>query len=93
MAIDRPYGTGRRVDTGPNPFLLAKELAQLDQISHGRLLLSFVTGIGAPWTPGPSEGATHPSRLMGWPSTTTIGRQVRGLSFPTARIAGARKGR
>jgi probable F420-dependent oxidoreductase len=33
---------------GRNPFLLAKELAQLDRISNGRLLLSFVTGIGAP---------------------------------------------
>jgi probable F420-dependent oxidoreductase len=36
------------VPLGRNPFLLAKELAQLDQISRGRLLLSFVTGIGAP---------------------------------------------
>jgi probable F420-dependent oxidoreductase len=34
------------VPLGRNPFLLAKELAQLDQISSGRLLLSFVTGIG-----------------------------------------------
>jgi len=34
------------VPLGRNPFLLAKELAQLDRISHGRLLLSFVTGIG-----------------------------------------------
>lgn len=36
------------VPLGRNPFLLAKELAQLDQISNGRLLLSFVTGIGTP---------------------------------------------
>jgi probable F420-dependent oxidoreductase len=34
------------VPLGRNPFLLAKELAQLDRISNGRLLLSFVTGIG-----------------------------------------------
>jgi len=34
------------VPLGRNPFLLAKELAQLDQISNGRLLLSFVTGLG-----------------------------------------------
>ena len=33
------------VPLGRNPFLLAKELAQLDQISGGRLLLSFVTGL------------------------------------------------
>jgi probable F420-dependent oxidoreductase len=36
------------VPLGRNPFLLAKELAQLDQISSGRLLLSFVTEIGQP---------------------------------------------
>jgi probable F420-dependent oxidoreductase len=36
------------VPLGHNPFLLAKQLAQLDQISAGRLLLSFVTGIGQP---------------------------------------------
>ncbi len=33
------------VPLGRNPFLLAKELAQLDQLSGGRLLLSFVTGL------------------------------------------------
>jgi probable F420-dependent oxidoreductase len=36
------------VPLGRNPFLLAKELAQLDRVSNGRLLLSFVTGIGTP---------------------------------------------
>jgi probable F420-dependent oxidoreductase len=36
------------VPLGRNPFLLAKELAQLDQISGGRLLLSLVTGLGQP---------------------------------------------
>ncbi len=36
------------VPLGRNPFLLAKELAQLDQMSGGRLLLSFVTGLGHP---------------------------------------------
>jgi probable F420-dependent oxidoreductase len=33
------------VPLGRNPFLLAKDLAQLDQLSEGRLLLSFVTGL------------------------------------------------
>jgi probable F420-dependent oxidoreductase len=33
------------VPLGRNPFLLAKELAQLDQLSGGRLLLSFVPGL------------------------------------------------
>jgi probable F420-dependent oxidoreductase len=36
------------VPLGRNPFLLAKALAQLDHISHGRLLLSFVTGLDQP---------------------------------------------
>jgi probable F420-dependent oxidoreductase len=36
------------VPLGRNPFLLAKQLAQLDQISGGRVLLSFVTGLGQP---------------------------------------------
>jgi probable F420-dependent oxidoreductase len=36
------------IPLGRNPFLLAKELAQLDQISSGRLLLSFVTGLDQP---------------------------------------------
>jgi probable F420-dependent oxidoreductase len=36
------------VPLGRNPFVLAKQLAQLDQISAGRLLLSFVTGLGQP---------------------------------------------
>jgi probable F420-dependent oxidoreductase len=36
------------VPLGRNPFLLAKELAQLDGLSGGRLLLSFVTGLGQP---------------------------------------------
>jgi len=36
------------VPFGRNPFLLAKELAQLDQLSDGRLLLSSVTGLDQP---------------------------------------------
>ena len=36
------------VPLGRNPFLLAKELAQLDGLTGGRLLLSFVPGLGAP---------------------------------------------
>jgi probable F420-dependent oxidoreductase len=36
------------VPLGRNPFLLAKGLAHLDQLSRGRLLLSFVTGVGKP---------------------------------------------
>lgn len=36
------------VPLGRNPFLLAKGLAQLDQLSRGRLLLSFVPGLDQP---------------------------------------------
>jgi probable F420-dependent oxidoreductase len=45
---DRLHLGANLVPLGRNPFLLAKELAQLDQISGGRLLLSFVTGLGQP---------------------------------------------
>lgn len=36
------------VPLGRNPYLLAKQLAQLDRLSNGRLLLSFVPGLGQP---------------------------------------------
>jgi probable F420-dependent oxidoreductase len=36
------------VPLGRNPFVLAKQLAQLDQVSDGRLLLTFVTGVNQP---------------------------------------------
>ena len=36
------------VPLGRNSFVLAKQLAQLDQVSDGRLLLAFVTGINQP---------------------------------------------
>lgn len=36
------------VPLGRNPYLLAKALAHLDQLSGGRLLLSFVAGLGGP---------------------------------------------
>jgi probable F420-dependent oxidoreductase len=36
------------VPIGRNPMLLAKELAQIDQLSRGRLLLMIVPGLGRP---------------------------------------------
>lgn len=36
------------VPLGRNPWLLARDLAQLDRMSGGRLLLSFVPGLGQP---------------------------------------------
>ena len=50
------------VPLGRNPFLLAKALAHLDQLSGGRLLLSFVSGVGQADEPqilgveGPARG-------------------------------------
>src|ERR1700761_3499537 len=49
------------VPLGRNPFLLAKELAQLDQLSAGRLLLSFVPGL-APLGDGEVLGVTPGGR-------------------------------
>lgn len=43
---DRLHLGANVVPLGRNPFLLAKGLAQVDRMSRGRLLLSFVTGIG-----------------------------------------------
>ncbi|HTX00047.1 MAG TPA: LLM class flavin-dependent oxidoreductase [Acidimicrobiales bacterium] len=36
------------VPLGRNPLLLAKQLAEIDRLSHGRLLLSLVPGLGSP---------------------------------------------
>jgi len=36
------------VPLGRHPLWLAKQLAQLDRLSHGRLLISFVPGLGQP---------------------------------------------
>lgn len=48
-AVTRKLKLGANVvPLGRNPLWLAKQLAQLDRISGGRLLLSFVPGLGAP---------------------------------------------
>ena len=57
------------VPLGRNPFLLARSLAQLDRLSGGRVLLSFVPGIAVPgeraalgWQ-GESRGAALEGQL------------------------------
>ena len=70
------------VPLGRNPFLLAKELAQLDQISGGRLLLSFVTGLGQP---GEREALGLDGARRG-----EVLEEVLGLA---ARVVGGRVGR
>ena len=72
----------QRGSVGRNPFLLAKELAQLDQISRGRLLLSFVTGLGQPGEGealglGDRPGAARCSRRCSDYSALLVGRRVR----------------
>ena len=53
------------VPLGRNPMTLAKELAQLDLLSNGRLLLSFVPGIDQPGERGAlGIGKQHRGRLI-----------------------------
>ena len=83
------------VPLGRNPFVLAKQLAQLDQVSDGRLLLTFVTGVNQP---GEREalgiaGATR-GELLEWALGITrglLGRrsggsQLRPLPAPGLRL-------
>jgi probable F420-dependent oxidoreductase len=78
------------VPLGRHPFLLAKELAQLDQISGGRLLLSFVTGLGqraereALGLDGASPGAVLEevlSLLRAWWAGETVTHRSERWSF------------
>jgi alkanesulfonate monooxygenase SsuD/methylene tetrahydromethanopterin reductase-like flavin-dependent oxidoreductase (luciferase family) len=68
------------VPLGRNPFLLAKELAQLDQLSGGRLLLSFVTGLGQP---GECEALG-----LGGAARGAVLEEVQARRSPTAPSAG-----
>jgi probable F420-dependent oxidoreductase len=70
-------GTTRRlklganvVPIGRNPLLLARELAQLDQLSGGRLLLSFVPGLDQP---GERRALGYPSGDRGALMEATMG--------------------
>src|SRR5687768_5617999 len=47
------------VPIGRNPMLLAKELAQLDRVSEGRLLLSLVPGLDQPGERAALGGVRH----------------------------------
>ncbi len=69
-------GTTRRlklganvVPIGRNPLLLARQLAQLDQLSSGRLLLSFVPGLNQP---GERRALGFPSGDRGAAMETTM---------------------
>jgi probable F420-dependent oxidoreductase len=86
------------VPLGRHPFVLAKQLAQLDQISNGRLLLSFVTGIEQPsernglMPPGATRGAVLEevlALLRAWWAGKTVDHESEQWSFravpPAAR--------
>lgn len=76
------------VAPGRNPFLLARSLAQLDQLSGGRLLLTFVAGLDEP-TERLAQGIPtgdrttwfdeHLPRLRAW----WAGDEVDGLRLDT----------
>lgn len=76
------------VAPGRNPFVLARELAQLDRLSGGRLLLTFVPGLDEPAERAaqgmPSGDRTvwfdeHLDRMRGW----WAGNEVDGLTLDT----------
>ena len=86
------------VPLGRHPFVLAKQLAQLDQISNGRLLLSFVTGIEQPsersalMPSGATRGAVLEevlALLRAWWAGETVNHESEQWSFsavpPAAR--------
>jgi probable F420-dependent oxidoreductase len=76
------------VPLGRNPFLLAKELAQLDRLAAGRLLLSFVPGIGHPGerevlgVAGAARGAVL-EQALGLIRAWWTGAEVEGITAPT----------
>ncbi|HEX3690526.1 MAG TPA: LLM class flavin-dependent oxidoreductase, partial [Solirubrobacteraceae bacterium] len=85
------------VPLGRNPFLLAKELAQLDQLSDGRLLLSFVTGLRQPGErdalglDGASRGAVLEEVLglvRAWWAGETVTHRSERWSFTELASAG-----
>ncbi len=80
------------VPLGRNPFLLAKELAQLDRLSGGRLLLSFVPGIDQPGErealglDGAARGAVLEEALLlarAWWAGETVEHHSPRWSFPS----------
>lgn len=74
------------VAPGRNPYVLARELAQLDALSGGRLLLTFVAGLDDPterlaqgWPSGDRTGwfDEHLDRIRGW----WAGEEIDGLTL------------
>lgn len=77
------------VPLGRNPLWLAKQLAQIDRLSHGRLLLSFVPGLGAP-AERAAIGHPHGDRGRAVDAMIDLLRRFWNGEAVTAEFAGAR---
>ncbi len=78
------------VPLGRHPYWLAKQLAQLDRLSHGRLLISLVPGLGQP---AERKALGYPTGNRGkvvdemialmrrWWAGETVNQQWRGYEF------------
>jgi probable F420-dependent oxidoreductase len=82
------------VPMGRNPMLLAKELAQLDRLSEGRVLLSLVPGIDQPGE-RQALGVTHRGRQMdevipllrAWWAGEAVTHRSERFDFPGVAVA------
>lgn len=72
---------------GRNPLLLAKELAHLDRLCGGRLLLAFMPGIGSPLERA-ALGVSNVDRNQRMERTIELCRQWWAGEAVTAEIAG-----
>lgn len=75
------------VPLGRNPMWLAKQLAQLDRLSGGRVLLSLVPGLGQP-TERAALGYARADRGRAVDETIALMRRWWGGEGVTARFAG-----
>jgi probable F420-dependent oxidoreductase len=84
------------VPLGRNPFVVAKELAQLDGLSGGRLLLSLVPGVGLPAERaalgvGDADRGKHLDEIIpllrAWWAGETIDYHSERLRFSAAGLA------
>lgn len=83
------------VPLGRHPLWFAKQLAQLDRLSHGRLLVSFVPGLGQPAERG-ALGYAEGNRgrvidemielMRQWWAGDSVTTEWRGLSFQDVQL-------
>ena len=82
------------VPLGRNPMLLAKELAQLDRVSDGRLLLSIVPGLDQPGERqalGVADRGAHLDEviplLRAWWAGDTVTHRSQRFEFPGVAVS------